>query len=132
MNGVIFIEISAHIVQVSGDEVSTIKDSQAVLYESDHYSRLVYKESDGVEVILDFSDNELSIKRIDDWLTQGIFSSSGKGTLLVQSAEGTMTFDARITEFESSTNSLHVSYDLYQESILVNKHIFKCKWILEG
>ena len=132
MNGVVNIKVSAQIVQVSGDDVLTIEDNQAELYESQHYSRLVYKESCDVEVILDFTENELSIKRFDNWLTQAIFSRHGDGTLLVTEAEGTLTFDAKIKKYEIKSHSLYVKYDLYQNNQFVNHYTFKCTWILEG
>jgi len=132
VNEVINIKVFAQVRQVSGDDVLTVEDDQAELYNSEYYSRLVYKESKGAEVILDFTDNELSIKRYDDWITQGILARQGNGTLLITTEEGTLTFDAKINKYQLKNHSIYVSYDLYQESKFVNHYTFECKWILEG
>lgn len=93
-----------------------------------NYHRIMYQEDKDVNVILDITKNEMSLKRQGEWLTHGMFSSDGDSFLIIKNEFGAMKFDVLIDKFDLMENSLFVRYHLLEENETTSTHEYKSSW----
>lgn len=104
------------------------EDKNASIVLNDSYQRIVYQEKKDVDVILDITNQEMSLRRQGDWLTHGLFSPSGESFLIIKSELGTMKFDVLIESFELKENSLYIKYHLLEFAKKTSTHVYTCTW----
>ena len=88
----------------------------------------MYQESIDVGVILDITQEEMSLKRQGDWLTHGLFSPKGESYLILKNELGTMKFDVLVERFELKENSLYIKYHLLELKKKTSTHEYTYKW----
>ncbi|CAM3695528.1 DUF1934 domain-containing protein [Erysipelothrix urinaevulpis] len=124
----VIIKYSVHVEQKTVDEHLFIEDHEAVVVSGDSYHRVIYKEKDGVDVVLDISPNEVSLKRYGEWLTHGLFSSNNKSYLSVNNELGTLNIDIALMDLKYDKQSLLLKYNIEDEEGIVSEHEYICRW----
>lgn len=114
--------------QASGEDVK-MKNLPASLLDLDMYRRLVYQEENGAEVVLDFSEEEVSMIRRGESVTQALFSLKTPSYMHLHSEQGTLSFQVEIEEMVQKSNSLSILYALYHENQEVSQNTYECEWI---
>lgn len=104
------------------------KDTEASIFETEDYHRIMYQENKDVTVVLDITKQEMSLKRQGEWLTHGLFSLENNSFLLIKNELGTLQFDLVIESYELEENSLYIKYHQLEDGNKTTKHQFKCKW----
>ena len=70
----LIIKYSVQIQQKSTEQDLFFEDHDAVVISDNSYSRIMYRENEGIDVVLDISHDQLSLKRHDEWITHGFFA----------------------------------------------------------
>ena len=104
------------------------KDTDASIISNGDYHRIIYQESQSVEVVLDVTKHEMSLKRQGEWLTHGLFSPDSESFLLIRNELGSLKFEIQIENFEYDNNSVFIEYHLLEKDKKTTRHEFKCSW----
>lgn len=92
------------------------------------YRRLVYQEEDGAEVVLDLFEDEVSLVRRGEAVTQAFFSLKEESFLEVHNEHGTLSFQVEIKDLIQTENSLRILYALYHQENHVSENDYECEW----
>ena len=104
------------------------KDTDASIISNGDYHRIIYQESQSVEVVLDVTKHEMSLKRQGEWLTHGLFSPENESFLIVKNDLGTLKFEIEIENYIYKNDSLFIEYYLLGENKITSAHEYKIKW----
>lgn len=116
------------VIQKSREANAKTVDENATLQDLGVYKRISYVEKNGAVVILDITDHEISLKRQDSWLTQGLFRRNESTEMLVKNEHGTIVFDVSVDEMKIDNNVFYIRYHLDQEGQRVDTLEFECWW----
>ncbi|WP_240915966.1 DUF1934 domain-containing protein [Erysipelothrix sp. HDW6C] len=116
------------ITQNSRDNRSKVVDNAATMDDYGSYRRMTYAEENGAIVVIDILSDEISLKRQDTWLTQGLFHRFDKTEMLVSNEHGTVIFDVNVEEMQIEENLLYIRYHLSQGNERIDTLEFECRW----
>ena len=106
-------------------------DGYATLHDLKTMRRLVYQEGCGAYTTLDFSKDQVLLKRENEWVTLAEFELNAKNIARIISVEGELRFDIQVVELEVLDTSIKIVYNLLQGEELIDVHTFKCVWTKE-
>lgn len=122
------INITVEVEQKNPEESLLFKDTNASIVSNGIYHRIIYQENKKVDVVLDITKHEMSLKRQGEWLTHGLFSSDNESFLVVKNELGTLKFEVKIKQFIYEEDSLFIEYHLLEENSKISTHQYKIKW----
>lgn len=124
----LIIKYSVQIQQKSTEQDLFFEDHDAVVISDNSYSRIMYRENEGIDVVLDISRDQLSLKRHDEWITHGFFAKDEESYILINNELGILKFEVEVIEYLKTSDSVYLQYELKDEKGLISKHEYICRW----
>ncbi|AMC94526.1 hypothetical protein AOC36_11250 [Erysipelothrix larvae] len=116
--------------QHSNDTTLSFVDALGEVNNLNGSVRVIYRENDTVQVVLDITRDTCLLRRYGEWITTCYFSKE-ESWVQINSDEGKLVFEVQLIKLEVQDDFVGLSYNLIDNNQIIDSYNYSCSWLEE-